>query len=1243
VAEASTRGGPIGSRFRIAEVVRRGSSGRVLKVTDAETGEPRALKIVSGGGEEAILLVEFEQLVVLRHRSLPRVLEAGRTHGSIADLPAGHPYFLAEWIAGDRCDARAWSGHDLGARVWAMTSDVAGALATLHAAGVVHGDVAPQNILLAQDGHAVLVDLGRGSETGAWGTPAYMAPEALAGAVEPRSDLYGLGATIARLVTGRPMGSDPPDLPGLPRPLGDLVGRMVARDPGARPISALAVLDELDRIAPVIAPGSPRGARPGTGAAAVPIAWPGAATVATVIGAIPRSLASGTAVITAESSLAALHAAHPVHVEVAGRYARLLVSRARYHEARATATGGGPRAGLRVEAAGLVAFHLGEVEAADAAFAALETCATASGDGAAAGRASSLRGMVAQQRGQLGLASDRYREAVRRLGEAGEVLAAASAELHLGTVLVERGRASDALPRLTAAGRVFAELGAIVASCTAELGRCRALLLLGQIHDARAAAEAVIARAGAAPDLHAFALIAAGNARHRLGDDAGALGNYREALALAIARGDAPAQISAYIALAEAGQRDGDDPAIETLGPSDDERDRWMLARGRRALRDPSSVSGGSGSRGAGALGEATLALARACAELAARAADADRIDRAFRGHAIAAQLAHRARAPELARAQAERARVAHATWITAIAPAFRAAIDGDPDLARLPGARPGEQARPARDDPQAAQLRRLLALSHRFHTEASVERILDDAIDTAIELVSAERGFVLLRQGTGELAAAVSRNFSAGELDAGSGQRPVSPSLGYLLAERAAQTGEPVVLVDALVDALVDEPSGPAAALAATAALRPRSVIAVPLRKRGAITGCLYVEHRLRDAAFDAAAASVLGELSAIVAIAIENARLAGELQRTTRELAERNGQLLAELAERDAELLRARVDLPGRDRLGHGHERIAGRSPATVKMLEIIDRAAALSLPIVIVGERGTGKALIARALHDHGPRKQGAFVAIHCSAPEPLLESELFGQARGSAPGADRDRRGLFEVASGGTLFLDQIADTSPAMQAKLLRVLQDGAIRRAGDPEAHEVDVRVIAASEQPLAELAAAGRFCEDLRRRLDVVTVPVPALRDRDGDVPVLVEHLLARLCGDRPIPRLTRAAMRALGQYRWPGNVRELENALARGVAMGGDVIDLDDLPEAITRAAARPEPAKPTAGDDLRLRPALAATEQAYVAAAMARTKGNQTVAARLLGLSRFGLQKKLRRLAGDSGDPADPARRP
>jgi transcriptional regulator with PAS, ATPase and Fis domain len=249
--------------------------------------------------------------------------------------------------------------------------------------------------------------------------------------------------------------------------------------------------------------------------------------------------------------------------------------------------------------------------------------------------------------------------------------------------------------------------------------------------------------------------------------------------------------------------------------------------------------------------------------------------------------------------------------------------------------------------------------------------------------------------------------------------------------------------------------------------------------------------------------------------------------------------------------------------------------------------------------------------------------------------LLESELFGHVRGAFTGADRDRRGLFEVADGGTLFLDEVADTGPAMQAKLLRVLQDGVLRRVGDHKTRQVDVRVIAATQRPLAELVASGTFREDLRYRLDVLAIPVPPLRARDGDLGLLVTHLLAKLTGDRPAPRLTRAAERALAAHRWPGNIRELENALARAVALAGDVIDVQDLPDSVIAAAERPAAPRTTPDGDLRLKPAIEATERAYLAAALEKSAGNQTVAARLLGLSRFGLQKKLKRLSEGGGE--------
>jgi len=791
---------------------------------------------------------------------------------------------------------------------------------------------------------------------------------------------------------------------------------------------------------------------------------------------------------------------------------------------------------------------------------------------------------------------------------------------------------------------VFADLDATTEQIAADLNRGNALVAVGQATEAQAAAEQALAGAAGSPHLRAFALLVLGDARRRLGDDAGAVTAYGDALAIGHERGDAHVQASAYILLAEAGHAPETVRYPRTLGEvealcaSDDDRDRWTIARGRLALaRAPRDARTLELARTAPALATdaptipepaayspfALGELARACADVAKRAGDADRLERAFRGHAVAAQLAQRAGDRALAAHETERARAAHAAIVAASAPAFRTALDRDPDLVRLaPEAAPAVAA-PPRSDPDTALLRRLLTLSRRLNSEADVARILDEVIDTAIELTAAERGFLLLRQDDGELRPVVSRNFAAADLEAN--DRSVSRSI----AERAAQTGEPVITVDAGVDERF-------AVAASVAALRLRSVLAVPLRQHGTVTGCIYVDHRLRGGAFDDRAASVLGELADIAAIAIENARLTERLRRSTHEVDELNRRLAADLEERDAELVRVKAELPDRDRLRHRYERIVGRSPAMVKMLDLVDRAAVAALPVVIVGESGTGKELVARALHDHGPRKDAAFVAINCSAvPEPLLESELFGHVRGAFTGADRDRRGMFEVADGGTLFLDEIADTSVAMQAKLLRVLQDGVIRRVGEAKTRQVDVRVIAAAQRPLAELSAAGAFREDLRFRLEVISIVVPPLRERDGDIPLLVERLLERLSPGKPPPRLTRAALRALAQHRWPGNVRELENALARGVAMGGDVLDLEDLPESIAAAAARPEPAKPALGEDLRLKPALVATEQAYIAAAMTRAKQNQTVAARLLGLSRFGLQKKLRRLAGEESD--------
>src|SRR5436309_9826281 len=245
---------------------------------------------------------------------------------------------------------------------------------------------------------------------------------------------------------------------------------------------------------------------------------------------------------------------------------------------------------------------------------------------------------------------------------------------------------------------------------------------------------------------------------------------------------------------------------------------------------------------------------------------------------------------------------------------------------------------------------------------------------------------------------------------------------------------------------------------------------------------------------------------------------------------------------------------------------QNVVGRSDTMLQVYKTAARVALTDATVLVVGESGTGKELVARAIHGASRRSHGPFIAVDCGAiAEGVLESELFGDARGSFTGATATRRGLFEEASSGTLFLDEIGDIGPRIQGQLLRVLQEGEIRRVGESTAVKVDARVVAATNKDLAAEVKAGRFREDLFYRLNVVTIPLPPLRDRREDVPLLAEHFAAKHAGARGAT-LTTEARDALLAYDWPGNVRELENAVARALALnpGGTILP-EDLPEPV------------------------------------------------------------------------------
>lgn len=322
----------------------------------------------------------------------------------------------------------------------------------------------------------------------------------------------------------------------------------------------------------------------------------------------------------------------------------------------------------------------------------------------------------------------------------------------------------------------------------------------------------------------------------------------------------------------------------------------------------------------------------------------------------------------------------------------------------------------------------------------------------------------------------------------------------------------------------------------------------------------------------------------------------------------------------------------------VGDGEGRFLGRSDAARGVLALVRQAAAFPSTVLFTGESGTGKELLARALHDLSPRAARPFVPINCAAiPETLLESELFGHARGAFTGAVRSHAGLFEQADGGTLLLDEIGDMPLALQTRLLRVLEDGRVRRVGGSSDVSVDVRVVAATATDLEAAVAAGGFREDLYYRLNVVRVRIPPLRDRAEDIPLLVDALIERAADrlGRAVRGATPAALEALACHPWPGNVRQLENALERAVIVAaGENVDLADLPADVGGTP----PGTPGAGsvlvlgeDDgegsLSIKTHTASLERHLIVLALERTGGNRTRAARLLEISTKALLYKIR----------------
>jgi DNA-binding NtrC family response regulator len=320
---------------------------------------------------------------------------------------------------------------------------------------------------------------------------------------------------------------------------------------------------------------------------------------------------------------------------------------------------------------------------------------------------------------------------------------------------------------------------------------------------------------------------------------------------------------------------------------------------------------------------------------------------------------------------------------------------------------------------------------------------------------------------------------------------------------------------------------------------------------------------------------------------------------------------------------------------RADYSFHNMVSKSPKMRKVFDLIEQVGPLGSTVLIHGETGTGKELVAQAIHAADTRRQGEFVALNCAAlHESLLESELFGHERGSFTGADRRKKGRFEIADGGTLFLDEVGDVSPAMQSKLLRVLQSGTFERVGGTETLKVDVRIVAASNKRLEDEVKAGRFRTDLFYRLSVIRIDLPPLRERPEDVPLLAMHFLEKLrpMSTPPVTEIDSEAMQALLDHSWPGHVRELENAIKAAVAMAdGTIIHRDALPATVAPRAGRAPGSGGSLIDIERPLPELTEdligqVERDYFVRLLARYKGNVARCAKHSGLSRRSVTQKL-----------------
>ena len=941
----------------------------------------------------------------------------------------------------------------------------------------------------------------------------------------------------------------------------------------------------------------------------------------------------------------------PRRAEALARASRALLMTGRYDEALAGSTEGlglEPAPALHAALVGTharVYYYTDEPDQALAGFEAAERACEAASD--PVGRASAVNGvgLIHHRRGAFDEALSAYERSLQIAQQSGDRKRVAVAAMNIGTVLHETGRAVEAAERYRESLKT-AELlgdGAGVARAAMNLGNL--LIYLNRLPEARHWLERSMAEAEQqeARLLVAYAQGLMGKTYHQQGDLEGARRRLLEAVSTLRELGTGGEAGELLIELGMVARTAGDSEGMDHFAASTEKASEASGAEKQTAYV---KFLRGEARRVAGHFEEA-VPLLRSALVLA----DRHRLlDIAWRCEAGLARCYR-----EQGNAMEAKARFSACSerifgQAGALTGRDRELFLSEPERAAVV-----EEARlalgdrgalPAAQRESHEQLMRLMEINRRLVTERDLQRLLEFILDSAIALTGAERGFVILGTDDGgdqtaaDFSVRVARNIDQESL------RKNRDKVSRSVTMDVIETGDPLITVDAGEDVRFRDSSS-------VHHLKLRSILCFPLKAHGRPIGAIYLDNRFQTSTFNDHDLSMVGAFGDQAAAAITqawmNERMAtaqAELKASNERIEALNKQLkarvddqAARLQEIESSLAMQRSQLETR----YSYDNIIGSSSAMQRIFSVLDRVTDTSVPVLIQGESGTGKELVARAIHYNGAaRCNQSFVSVNCAAlTETLLESELFGHVRGAFTGADRDRKGLFEVADGGTLFLDEVADMSLAMQAKLLRALQEGEVWPVGGRRAIKVDVRIVAACNRDLAEMVKTREFRQDLYFRLNVVKIILPPLRQRGEDLVLLVQHFLRAFAEKHGGPELkmSQSGLDRLLHYNWPGNVRELEACLTNACLF----CDTDTLqeghfthkPELFKENPALPGEVAPDAptrlgGELMDLgNMSLSELEERAILAALERTGGNKVEAAKRLGITRQTLYNKLKAL--------------